>query len=393
MNFGNLSGFFQYYQEMIEQLTETASLYQKPPMEDLVKNLQISQSFAEMIPTFEYSQLLPEYTYISESIAKQFAEAINLPRVRFSDDIGNILKTSQLLHQQMLENQASFNRIHANLIQDLKPVLDTSESIQVIYDRIRLTELEAFSSIAELPAFSELGRNLLFSIKTPQLPDFGEGFLSELSILLTSIANSQVVQLDDDVILEFEVRFADHVSDIKQGRVTQEGIAQIIRDIILLLAIILSWHSLQSSYDSGRTLEETQQIIFQISEKQSNSLQTLEENTDELEPQLEIINENLELTNQHLDTLVDLGERLIPYAEQAGDSSEEVIILVTKHSSPIRAEPSKNGAIITRVYPNQLVEQLQREKDWVYVEYFDYTEGVPKTGWIYRWNLMLLKND
>ena len=394
MNEKDFSGFFPYYQETIKQLAESLSLHQKHLMQDIGKQLRISQSFADLMPTMDYSRLLPDYSFITKSISSQLIEAMDIPQLRFATDIGNILKTSQLFREQLMENQAAFNKIHSRLIADLKPILDASESMQVFYDSIRLTELESLSSLVEFPALSQLSHTLLSSIQTPQL-DLGEGFLSEISALLASVASSKTLQIDDEIISEFVARFADHANEIKKGRITREGIAQITRDVLLLLTIILSWLSLQSSYDTGRTLEETQQVTIHLSEqmeKQALSSQALEENTVELQTQLETVNQSMDLTNQYLETIVDLGERLIPYAELSGETSNKAIILVVKRPSLIRTQPSRNGAIITRVYPNQLVEQLKRENNWVYVEYFDFSEGIPRTGWIYRWNLILFKD-
>ncbi|MDA0243680.1 MAG: SH3 domain-containing protein [Chloroflexi bacterium] len=393
MNLVSLSEIFPNYKEIMGQLKDSMSLHQVHLMGNWGEQIQMAQGLANSIQVIDHSALFSHYSVISDVVRDQFIETIDLSQLRIaSDNIGSNLQVSQLLREQLMENYAVFNSIHSNLIENIKPILDlnTSNSLQGIFDSIRINELQELASLVELPVLSQLSINLLASIQsqneTSQF-DFGEGLLNRISVLLADVANNQTLQLDETILSRFEELLVNHTNKLKSSRITREGIFQVVRDVVLLLTLILTWLSVESSFETGRDIVH---IRNQVTEQVVIS-KAIESNTDDLESQLEIIHNNSSLTNQRLETIIALGERLMPYVEQSGDLSEEATILVAKKSALVYTEPSKNSPIIIRVYPNQLVEQIKREKDWVYIEYFDFIEGVPRTGWVYRRNFVLSK--
>lgn len=42
------------------------------------------------------------------------------------------------------------------------------------------------------------------------------------------------------------------------------------------------------------------------------------------------------------------------------------------------------------LYPNQKVRLEKSAHRWIYVEYFDYIEGIPKMGWVNKKYLKML---
>jgi len=57
----------------------------------------------------------------------------------------------------------------------------------------------------------------------------------------------------------------------------------------------------------------------------------------------------------------------------------------------LRIKPLSNSSRFGVLYPNQKVTLLKNGKKWLYVEYFDYSEGIPKCGWVYKKYLHLLR--
>lgn len=57
----------------------------------------------------------------------------------------------------------------------------------------------------------------------------------------------------------------------------------------------------------------------------------------------------------------------------------------------LRVKPITKSPRFGVLYPNQKVTLLKDGKKWLYVEYFDYSEGIPKCGWVYKKYLHLLK--
>ena len=54
---------------------------------------------------------------------------------------------------------------------------------------------------------------------------------------------------------------------------------------------------------------------------------------------------------------------------------------VVKRKVNLHTKPStKKSHRISVLYPNQIVTLLKSKNEWIYVEYFDYIDGIPRTG-------------
>lgn len=63
------------------------------------------------------------------------------------------------------------------------------------------------------------------------------------------------------------------------------------------------------------------------------------------------------------------------------DSASPKGFIIKTHLN-LRVLPSEESTIIQLLHPNQEVELIQEKGDWVYVKYFDYTESLPRMGWV-----------
>jgi len=55
-----------------------------------------------------------------------------------------------------------------------------------------------------------------------------------------------------------------------------------------------------------------------------------------------------------------------------------------KRESALKIRPSSKAATIANMYPNQKVILVKTKGRWIYIEYFDYVEGLPKAGWVLK---------
>ncbi len=84
-------------------------------------------------------------------------------------------------------------------------------------------------------------------------------------------------------------------------------------------------------------------------------------------------------------TILEQVEKLIPVE----DSN---VYYIAIRPVNLRTKPSTiKSSTIAILHPNQRVELLQRKGKWIYVRYFDYLEGVPKTGWVYKKYLKMVR--
>jgi hypothetical protein len=80
---------------------------------------------------------------------------------------------------------------------------------------------------------------------------------------------------------------------------------------------------------------------------------------------------------------IDKAEgRIISAVKNIDSPANENDDFVIDHTTSVRVKPAHKSAKITFVYPNQRVSVLSRQREWVYVQYFDFLESIPKTGWV-----------
>ncbi|MFC1591247.1 SH3 domain-containing protein [Thermodesulfobacteriota bacterium] len=78
-------------------------------------------------------------------------------------------------------------------------------------------------------------------------------------------------------------------------------------------------------------------------------------------------------------------ERVFQRIEELHPKQITGTLYVVKRDVRLRVKPTtKNSQIITVLHSNQIVTLLKRNKKWIYVEYFDFIEGIPRTGWVYK---------
>ena len=100
-------------------------------------------------------------------------------------------------------------------------------------------------------------------------------------------------------------------------------------------------------------------------------------------------------TDKSIQELNDKVDKILPKIETLSpkeDTSANRILYTCKSHSNVRTEPSSKSLVVDILYPNQIVSFIQEKKNWMYVEYFDYVEDLPKMGWVYKGNLKRIEN-
>ena len=79
------------------------------------------------------------------------------------------------------------------------------------------------------------------------------------------------------------------------------------------------------------------------------------------------------------------------------ESNQNDVLYVVQRRVEIRLKPNNKSANVAVLYPNQavkLVPEKDKEKyrhEWIYIEYFDFIEGIPKLGWVNKKYLAISK--
>ncbi|HCY74411.1 MAG TPA: hypothetical protein DHV28_00685 [Ignavibacteriales bacterium] len=79
----------------------------------------------------------------------------------------------------------------------------------------------------------------------------------------------------------------------------------------------------------------------------------------------------------------DTSQRIEQEIEKITPNKEYAKIYIVRTKLNVRKESNSKSLILDTLFPNNKVEVIKEENDWFYVEYFDFVEGLPKTGWVY----------
>jgi hypothetical protein len=78
-------------------------------------------------------------------------------------------------------------------------------------------------------------------------------------------------------------------------------------------------------------------------------------------------------------------ERLIQSIEKSktlAPPDDKADYYIVQRQVCIRVKPNNRSAKVAVLYPNQKVRLEKAAHRWIYVEYFDFIEGIPKMGWV-----------
>lgn len=91
------------------------------------------------------------------------------------------------------------------------------------------------------------------------------------------------------------------------------------------------------------------------------------------------IREAEERTNQKLEAMAKLMEKVVELAEQ--DALGEKNMVVRERVATIWGEPRQGAGAEAEVFPNQVVTLLGERGKWIHVEYYDWLAREERTGW------------
>jgi hypothetical protein len=79
--------------------------------------------------------------------------------------------------------------------------------------------------------------------------------------------------------------------------------------------------------------------------------------------------------------LVSVLQRIAANTEQLIPEQDENIYYVVERRVNLKLKPHNRSLTIVTLSPNQKVRLERMNHKWIYIEYFDYLDGVPRYGW------------
>lgn len=181
------------------------------------------------------------------------------------------------------------------------------------------------------------------------VPAVRASFTGELAERMRDVLDSEAGS--DVDVTPVEALLGRKVESLSTGRISAEGLATLL---IALLSLFYTYRGFEYSAKS-----------YELAEKQAlNSDKASAIQAQQLERLLEVVNKAVEGI-----------ERLAP-------ENDPHTYYVSERTVTVRDAPDNKAKAVTLLSPDTRVRLVQRKHKWVYVEYFDFLEGVPKFGWV-----------
>ena len=235
----------------------------------------------------------------------------------------------------------------AGQIQRLLAPPDTASLLRTFTDDLRkateaIGELTARAALEVSQAAAETIASTVMSEWTRRLaePGFASAFAGQLwRVAARAAGEENAVGGFGDV----ERLLAEKAGTLPPGHISAEAMLQI------LLALILFWLAAHSDTKRFSAVDDVLRTVQVEVEELHGASRRLLDKIEELRPR----------------------EAIYPTA-------------VVRRPVNLRTRPTGASAKLGTLAANELVSLVQERAKWTYVEYFDYVEAVPRTGWVLK---------
>ena len=341
--------------------------------------------------SFEYFQESNEAEFFNN-----FRGAIKRQLAEFAKEILNLAKLSKdvIIDLAKAYTQASLNAVKA--VQSSLTYLRSAdfsksvlgEALKTFRDlsRMQLSQLDALRPAIgpALRSFNETQLKALADISRSIPKDYpSDAFFREIKRAASQLTPSQVQAAEGT----FSRKLADTVSkaiesakdnpkafdpveqlvqekikSLPKDRISSEGLQTLIAVLALICNLIQVYFNLHQ-YEDSKASSEVQTRILHQSEEQTETLSRL----------AEAVN------------------RIISRTEQLVPAVDPNVYYVVERPVCVKVKFTTTSPTISKLYPNQKVRLIQRKHEWIYVEYFDYLDAVPRNGWVLKKYLKILE--
>lgn len=269
----------------------------------------------------------------TSSVIKSITEKIPL------DSLHIEAQTYRLYKTQLMDK---FN--NENLLNDLTSLLNKSPFFNFVN--------EIYSANNLIDSFNTAFTSLFIK------DSFGNKIMKELSSDDLNNNNSQSIKNFFELIIK---RLFKSFPQKKHAKKDFIGILSIVLGIIFFL------YGVYSS-------DQSEQKIFEaIQQSETRIINELREASKEMKKD-----------NKKLQQDISNSEKKIKDEISKLKNQQEVFYIVKKQIN-LYSKTTNKSDIISILYPNQKVQvEKQKNKNWIYINYFDYIEGITKTGWVLK---------
>lgn len=277
------------------------------------------------------------------ALAAQAAMSIPLSHIgqhymQMSGEIAEYIRRSIILPSDVLRSQAA---------QAIGVIAQSVGKINVNFDAIAAAAIQNVN-------YARIGGNSLAtaiaalqSQQAQGLKVFQESFAGIMAGTLKQ-AFEALDERDERAFEQLEQLIDEKISTLPRNQVTAESLWQFL--LMLFITLGLGLYQIKQDNDSGKTQTEQHNQAMIVMERIANNIQRL-------------------------------------FQEQ-----DLNVYYVAERKVNLKIKPKNNSLTITTLFPNQKTRLVQINHQWIYIEYFDYLEGVPKYGWASKKYLKRINN-
>lgn len=207
---------------------------------------------------------------------------------------------------------------------------EATRQYQQLMDSVSLPALQSISNAA-----------IRYFDSTSAFNRFPESFIGQILYQLQSIPDIEDMEDVEREASNIEKSFIEKIGSLRPDFISREGMIQI------LVAIIIFWCQMHEGM-------KTEHLILDVIKQ----------------------------------TELRLAERIETLRPE---ESKEVFYVVLSRPAQLRNHPTTRKPVIEVLFPNQRVSLIAADGKWIYVKYFDYIDGVPKSGWVLKKYLNRIK--
>ncbi len=291
---------------------------------------------------------------------------------------------------------------NVNALYDTRSVIDNFLNSQTL--RATQDMLEAYRALSTAPLTEALD-GLRVQTDWAQRLDMASPSLAALSDGLTQALNSRRYRVF------FEGSFADDLLE----QLSAANLAPSMEEKAQRFSNLLLWleQKLNESPLRRFTYNALMYIIFglviplwvdAVLDAQGDK-QFREEIRDDVRQELEHFQEHLDAETEKRNAeqyqfesrfeaqIQALSEHLSEYNAAVEAASEGRPEYGVRKQVVVHEQPFARSSRLTVLHPGSEVEELERQGNWLHVEYFDYISGQLNHGWVYKRNLVLIKSN
>ncbi len=353
----------------LEMQREHIRSIMRSPLQEVANNFNQATTVSE---TFKASSLLDTLS-IERQVQLRTQQTALDNEVLYLERARPLLADLDIARQAWLQGEQSCLSVEALGLQRVSELLTKQEELTRLVNTAtfniireiqeRYNSIRPFTELSNLSMMADLTIRSMEAVHNNQF--FSQTFAESIIDSLRSIQGYHGYEEFGIHLDKIERLFEERIQDNSHGSISLFGILEIFLAVVMSIAEIII-----SNQGENRILER-------LSDNRGSIEYHIDSRIKEMDDKL------LQLDSNIIRKFEEFGKDVMDKCDALKPKSEDKIFYVTTRTVNIRNEPSKKSRAIGQIHRNNKAALIKSQGKWLYIEYFDYINGIPKMGWVY----------